>query len=268
MASWLVLLPLVPCSATPSLSKAHGKLPFSNVFATLRRQYSICTQPQDVGIATIPTLQMRKEKCMEVKEFAQDYAAALVKRLGLQPTHVRLTPKPFLCLLHNVSSRLIFLKIAFMQKSLHVVLHGPWRFSPNYSAQHLLFSFQLSDPTYPFNPASELKLFAVSWTCLCIPASLPLHKLFFPTCSALSALLHLCILLLNSFHQSSRPRQNSTFSFKSALVTWSHISKLRQHFFLDYPDHFIEISWYWVKVGCILEVHHVRAFWTYDVSDL
>lgn len=266
-----LLLHLYPlscdCSATPSLSKAHGKLPFSNVFATLRRQDSICTQPQDIGIATIPTLQMRKEKCMEVKEYAQDYAAALVKRLGLQPTHVRLTPKPLLCPLHNVSSRLIFLKIAFMQKSLHLVLHGPWGFSPNYSAQHLLFGFQPSDPTFPFNPASELNLFAVSWTCLCIPASLPLHKFFFPTCSILSA-LSLCILSLTSFHQSSRPRQDSTFSFKSALVTWRHISKLWQHFFLVCPDHFIEISWNWVKVGWILEVHHVRSFWTYDVSDL
>lgn len=145
-----LLLHLYPlscdCSATPSLSKAHGKLPFSNVFATLRRQDSICTQPQDIGIATIPTLQMRKEKCMEVKEYAQDYAAALVKRLGLQPTHVRLTPKPLLCPLHNVSSRLIFLKIAFMQKSLHLVLHGPWGFSPNYSAQHYYSAFSLLTP--------------------------------------------------------------------------------------------------------------------------
>lgn len=189
-----------------------------------------------------------------------------MERLGPQPTHIWLSPKPLLCPLHNVPSRLMFLKIAFVQKSVQVVLLGHWGFSPNCLVQHLTSSFQLSGPTYPFNHAFQRP----SWTHLLFPE----HARVVPRpclCTGCSsqpavppALLHLPVLL-SPLHQSSWTRKDSTLSFKAVLMTSNNIPKLPQHFFFGLPWSFHRIPN--IEVSCISKVHHVTSSWTHNVSD-
>lgn len=56
-----------------------------------------------------------------------------------------------------------------MQNSLQGVLHGLWDFHPNYLAQHIILSFQFSDPTYLFiGPAKcTCCLNPLAYSCIC-----------------------------------------------------------------------------------------------------
>lgn len=93
-----------------------------------------------------------------------------------------------------------------MQNFLQVVLHGLWGLSPNYLAQHLIFSFEFSDPTYlPFQRSPSLTYLLLEHTCICTRPCLYMGVLPTLQCplgpSPLLYFVEFFSLILHAFHK-------------------------------------------------------------------